>query len=54
MTDAQGVTIVDTKLPLSGKSKLGVLNFNVAHDNEMYGAIAVYLRLKGLAAPSTE
>jgi len=53
MTDAQGVTIVDTKLPLGGKSKLGVLNYNVAHDNEMYGAIAVYLRLKGLAGPST-
>ena len=54
MTDAQGATIVDTKLPLGGKSKLGVLNFNVAHDNEMYGAIAVYLRLKGLVLPSTE
>jgi uncharacterized damage-inducible protein DinB len=54
MTDAQGVIIVDRKLPLGGKSKLGVLNFNVAHDNEMYGAIAVYLRLKGLVLPSTE
>jgi uncharacterized damage-inducible protein DinB len=54
MTDAQGATIVDTKLPLGGKSKLGVLNFNVAHDNEMYGAIEVYLRLKGLVPPSTE
>lgn len=54
MTDAQGVIIVDSKLPLGGKSKLGVLNFNVAHDNEMWGAIAVYLRLKGLAPPSTE
>jgi uncharacterized damage-inducible protein DinB len=54
MTDAQGATIVDTKLPLGGRSKLGVLNFNVAHDNEMYGAIEVYLQLKGLVLPSTE
>ena len=52
MTDAEGAAIVKT--PLGSKSKLGLLNFNVAHDNEMYGTIAVYLRLKGLVPPSTE
>jgi hypothetical protein len=52
MTDAEGATVVKT--PLGSKSKLGLLNFNVAHDNEMYGTIAVYLRLKGLVPPSTE
>jgi len=52
MTDADGAAIVKT--PLGNKSKLGLLNFNVAHDNEMYGTIAVYLRLKGLVLPSTE
>jgi uncharacterized damage-inducible protein DinB len=54
MTDAQGAIIVDSKTPLGSKTKLGLLNFNVAHDNEMYGTIAVYLRLRGLVPPSTE
>jgi uncharacterized damage-inducible protein DinB len=34
-------------------TKLGVLNYNNAHDNEMYGTVAAYLRLKGLVPPST-
>jgi uncharacterized damage-inducible protein DinB len=54
MTDAGGAIIVDSKTPLGSKTKIGLLNFNVAHDNEMYGSIAVYLRLKGLVPPSTE
>jgi uncharacterized damage-inducible protein DinB len=51
VTEADGKTIV--KSPRGDVSKLGVLNFNVAHDNEMYGTIAVYLRLKGVVPPST-
>jgi len=35
-------------------TKLAVLNFNIAHDNEMYGQMVVYLRLKGLVPPSSE
>jgi uncharacterized damage-inducible protein DinB len=54
MTDAQGAIIVDSKTGLGSKSKFGLLNFNVAHDNEMYGTMAVYLRLKGFVPPSTE
>ena len=34
--------------------RLAVLAFNVAHDNEGYGSMAVYLRLKGLVPPSSE
>jgi hypothetical protein len=34
-------------------TKLGVLNFNTAHDNEMYGT-AVALRLKDIVPPSSE
>ena len=50
MTDADGAAIV--RAPLGNKSaKLGLLNFNVSHDNEMYGTIAVYLRLR-VCAPS--
>jgi uncharacterized damage-inducible protein DinB len=51
-TDADGAAMV--KVFGKEKPKLGVLMMNVAHDNEMYGAIAVYLRLKGIVPPSTE
>lgn len=36
------------------RTKLGVLDFNVIHNNEMYGAMAVYLRLKDIVPPSSE
>jgi hypothetical protein len=52
MTDADGNATV--KLFGRDRSKLGALNLNVAHDNEMYGTIAVYLRLKGIVPPSSE
>jgi hypothetical protein len=38
----------------SQRSKLGVLVYNVGHDNESYGTMAVYLRLKGIVPPSSE
>jgi hypothetical protein len=34
-------------------SRLSALAGNVAHDNECYGSMAVYLRLKGIVPPST-
>jgi hypothetical protein len=34
--------------------KFSILNFNVVHDNEMYGTEAVYLRAKGQVPPSSE
>lgn len=38
-----------------GSQPLAVaLSGNVAHDNECYGTMAVYLRLKGIVPPSTE
>jgi len=35
-------------------TRLASLAGNVAHDNECYGSIAVYLRLKGIVPPSSE
>jgi hypothetical protein len=35
-------------------TKLGLLNWNISHDNEMYGIIAAFLRIKGLVPPSSE
>jgi len=52
MTDQDGAELVKT--PFGQKPKLGVLNFNIAHDDETYGTIAVYLRLKGIVPPSSE
>jgi uncharacterized damage-inducible protein DinB len=52
MTDADGAT----KVNMFGRqvTKLGVLNFNIAHDNEMYGTMVAYLRIKGIVPPSSE
>jgi uncharacterized damage-inducible protein DinB len=36
------------------RSKLGVLLYATIHDNEEYGYLAMYLRLKGLVPPSTD
>ena len=36
------------------QAKLSALWGNVAHDSEMYGYMAVYLRLKGVVPPSSE
>jgi uncharacterized damage-inducible protein DinB len=35
-------------------AKLTILSFNVAHDNEHYGNVVTYMRLKGLVPPSSE
>lgn len=52
MTESEGKTIVKT--PVGDASKFGVLIFNAIHDNETYGTMAVYLRLKGIVPPSSE
>ena len=52
MTDASGAA----KVKMFGRelTKLGVLNFNVSHDNEMYGTMVAYLRIKGIVPPSSD
>jgi hypothetical protein len=58
--DAVYAAITDTGGMEMGKmfgrdrTKFGILDFNVIHDNEMYGTMAVYLRAKGLIPPSSE
>jgi hypothetical protein len=52
MTDAAGIAQV--KWFRWNMSKLGLLNWNIAHDNEMYGIIGAFLRIKGLVPPSSE
>jgi len=53
MTDADAATKV-TMFGPNKATKLAVLNFNIAHDNEMYGQMVVYLRIKGLVPPSSQ
>lgn len=52
MTDATGAE----KVKMFGRelSKIGVLNFNVGHDNEMYGTMVAFLRIKGIVPPSSD
>jgi uncharacterized damage-inducible protein DinB len=52
MTDAAGAA----KVKMFGRdmTKLGVLNFNIGHDNEMYGNMVAYLRIKGIVPPSSD
>jgi uncharacterized damage-inducible protein DinB len=35
-------------------TRLGILIYNTTHDNESYGTMAVYLRLKGIVPPSSD
>jgi uncharacterized damage-inducible protein DinB len=52
MTDAQAGTLV--KFFGADQAKVTVLAFNTAHNNEHYGNIVTYLRMKGLVPPSSE
>jgi len=52
LTDAEATKMVN--IGRGQGSKLGALWRIVAHDNEVYGAMAVYMRLKGVVPPSSE
>ncbi len=52
MTDAHAAEIV--KFFGREQAKLTVLAFNNAHNDEHYGNIVTYMRLKGLVPPSSE
>src|SRR5262249_12919308 len=53
LTDADAASMVSFFGPQK-RTKLAVLNFNISHDNEMYGQMVVYLRIKGLVPPSSQ
>jgi uncharacterized damage-inducible protein DinB len=52
LTDATATQTV--KIFGQSQTKLSALWGNLAHDSEMYGYMAVYLRLKGLTPPTSE
>lgn len=47
-------TMGDTELFGMKMSRLGALIMNVTHDNEHYGNLVTYLRIKGLVPPSSQ
>ncbi len=51
LTDANAAEMV--KMRRGERSRLGVLVGNTTHDNEEYGYLAVYMRLKGIVPPSS-
>ena len=52
MNDSDGAQTV--KVFDHDKTKVGVLFMNDEHDNEMYGQMVAYLRIKGIVPPSSE
>jgi hypothetical protein len=52
LTDANAAEMI--KGPRGERSRLGMLMGNVIHDNEEYGYLAVYMRLKSIVPPSSD
>jgi uncharacterized damage-inducible protein DinB len=52
ITDATAAEMIKTAR--GQRTKLGALVGNTTHDNEEYGYMSVYLRLKGVVPPSSE
>jgi uncharacterized damage-inducible protein DinB len=52
LTDAKALELV----PLFGRQqpRLTILTFNTAHNDEHYGNLVTYMRMKGLVPPSSE
>jgi DinB superfamily len=52
LTDANALEMVE--LGKAKRSRIGLMWGTVAHDQEQYATLALYLRLKGIAPPSSE
>jgi uncharacterized damage-inducible protein DinB len=52
MTDASAMELVKAGQNLVPKARFLIVN--ISHDNEHYGNLVTYMRLKGLVPPSTE
>src|SRR5579863_8687610 len=52
ISDSNAIEIIDAGR--GKRSRLGTLISNTRHDNEVYGTMTVYMRLKGIVPPSSE
>src|ERR1700678_879926 len=57
LTDAAGAQVIDITQE-SGRQtrnlRMGLLTLNYGHNNEIYGSMVVYLRIKNLVPPASE
>jgi hypothetical protein len=57
LTDASGAQVIDITQE-SGRQtrnlRMGLLTLNYGHNNEIYGSMVVYLRIKNLVPPASE
>jgi len=57
LTDASGAQMVDITLENGRHTqnlRLGLLTLNYGHNNEIYGSLVVYLRMKNIVPPASE
>jgi hypothetical protein len=57
LTDASGTQMVDITLENGQQRRnlrMGLLTLNYAHNNEIYGSMVTYLRIKNIVPPASE
>jgi uncharacterized damage-inducible protein DinB len=57
LTDASGAEVVDVTQENGRQTRnlrMGLLTLNYGHNNEIYGSMVVYLRMKNLVPPASE
>jgi uncharacterized damage-inducible protein DinB len=57
LTDASGAEVIDITQENGRQTKnlrMGLLTLNYGHNNEIYGSMVVYLRMKNLVPPASE
>ncbi|MBV8842259.1 MAG: DinB family protein [Bryobacterales bacterium] len=57
LTDASGAQVIDITQENGRQTRnlrLGLLTLNYGHNNEIYGSMVVYLRMKNLVPPASE
>jgi uncharacterized damage-inducible protein DinB len=57
LTDASGAEVIDITQESGRKTRnlrMGLLTLNYAHNNEIYGSMVIYLRIKNIVPPASE
>ncbi len=57
LTDASGAEIIEITQESGRQSRTpraGLLTLNYAHNNEIYGSMVIFLRMKGITPPASE
>ena len=57
LTDASGAEVIDITQENGRQTRnlrMGLLTLNYGHNNEIYGSMVVYLRMKNIVPPASE